>query len=199
MSGATRTRHRRWTIANCLTGFRLVIAAPALVMLAFAGWREEFRWMLVASFASDFLDGTVARLTGGTTRFGARLDSWADGAAYCAITVGVSLLWPRLVAHEWPAMLAIIASFLLPGAIGYLKFRRFTSYHTLLVKAAVGATALALLLALWGGPAWPLRLAAMLAVAAAAEEIAITWVLRAPLSNVGGLLRVWRERHPPRA
>ena len=199
MNGATRTRHRRWTVANCLTAFRLVIAAPTLVMLASAGWREAFLWMLMASFASDFLDGTVARLTGGTTRFGARLDSWADGAAYCAITIGVSMLWPRLVAHEWPAMFAIIASFLLPGIVGYLKFRRFTSYHTLLVKAAVGATALALILALWGGPSWPLRLAAVLATAAALEEIAITWVLRAPLSNVGGLLRVWQERHPPRA
>ena len=198
MSAATRSHARRWTLANCLTAFRLVIAAPSLVIFALAGWREAFLWMLVASFSSDFLDGTVARLSGGSTRFGARLDSWADGVAYCAISIGVALLWPRLLAEQWPAMLAIMASFLLPSVIGYLKFHRFTSYHTLLVKAAVGTTALALTVALWGGPNWPLHLAAVLALAAALEEIAITWVLKAPLSTVGGILRVWREhRRPP--
>ena len=173
MSSATRVHHRRWTLANGLTAFRLLIAAPALVILALAGWREGFLWLLVASFTSDFLDGTVARLTGGITGFGARLDSWADGAAYCAIAIGVALLWPRLVAREWPAMLSIIASFMLPGALGYLKFRRFTSYHTLLVKAAVGGTAVALLLALWGGPVWPRRAAAVLAVAACVALMSI--------------------------
>jgi CDP-diacylglycerol--glycerol-3-phosphate 3-phosphatidyltransferase len=197
VNAVRRNHHRRWTAANCITAFRLLVAAPALAVFALAGWREGFVWMLVASFASDLLDGTVARLSGGGTRFGARLDSWADGAAYCAISLGVPLLWPRLLAREWPAMLAIMASFVLPGVIGYLKFRRFTSYHTLLVKAAVGTTALALMSALWGGPLWPLHIAALLAVAAAVEEIAITWVLRAPLSNVGGIVRVWRERHAP--
>ena len=198
MSGATHTRHRRWTVANCLTAFRLFIAAPMLVLLAVGGQREAFLWMLVASFASDALDGTVARLTGGTTRFGARLDSWADGAAYCAIAVGLPLLFPRLFAELWPTMLAIIASFVLPGLVGYIKFRRVTSYHTVLVKAAVGSTAIGLLLALWGGPRLPLQVAAVLAVAAALEEIAITCLLKAPLSNVGGLLRVWREQRRPR-
>ena len=198
MSGATRSHHRRWTLANGLTALRLVIAAPALVMLAVAGWREAFLWMLAASFLSDFLDGTVARLTGGTTRFGARLDSWADGAAYCAIALGVSLLWPHLVAQEWPTIIAIIASFVVPSAFGYFKFGRFTSYHTVLVKAAVGATAVTLLLVLWGGPRWPLRGAALLALGAALEEIAISCVLKAPRSNVGGLVRVWRERRQAR-
>ena len=198
MSGATRNHHRRWTLANGLTAFRLVIAAPALVMLAIAGWRDAFLWMLTASFLSDFLDGTAARLSGGTTRFGARLDSWADGAAYCAITMGVGLLWPRLVAQEWPTFTAIIASFVLPGAFGYFKFGRFTSYHTVLVKAAVGATAVALLLLLWGGPRWPLRAAAILALAAALEEIAISCVLKAPQSNVGSIVKVWRERRRAR-
>ena len=195
MSGATRYRqHRRWTLANALTAFRLFIAAPALVILAGIGWHEGFLWMLVASFVSDFLDGTVARLMGGITRFGARLDSWADGAAYCAISLGISLLWPHLVVQEWPAFVAIIASFVLPGLFGFIRFGRFTSYHTVLVKVAVGATALALLLVLWGGPVWPLRVAALLALAAALEEITISCVLKTPQSNVGSILKVWSEQ-----
>jgi cardiolipin synthase (CMP-forming) len=181
-----------------MTAFRLFIAAPALVLLAAVGWREGFLWMLVASFASDFLDGTVARLTGGTTHFGARLDSWADGAAYCAIAAGIILLWPQLVAQEWPAFLSIVASFVVPGAFSLVKFGRFSSYHTLLVKAAVLATAVALLLVLWGGPVWPLHIAALLALAAAVEELAISCVLKTPRSNVGSIVKVWRDQRRAR-
>lgn len=192
------SRRGRWTLANGLTAFRLFIAAPILVIFAVSGWREGFVWMLLASFTSDFLDGTVARLTGGITHFGARLDSWADGAAYCAITLGMCLLWPQLVAQEWPAFVAIIASFFLPGAFGFMKFGRFTSYHTVLVKLAVASTAAALLLVLWDGPVWPLYIAALLALAAALEELAISCVLKSPQSNVGSILKVWPGRQRTR-
>lgn len=187
-------RHpRRWTAANCLTLFRLALAAPAMVLAALAGWREVFLVMLAAAFASDFVDGTVARWSGGTTPFGAWLDSWADGAAYCAIALGVALLWPRLVATEWLAFGALVASFSLPAAAGWLRFRCLTAYHTWATKAAVATTAAALLTALFTGLGWPLRIAAGLALLAALEEILITLLLTRPRSNVGGLWRLRRD------
>lgn len=184
----------RWSLANALTAFRLVIAAPLMLVFAIAGERELFLWMLVASFFTDFIDGTVARLSGRPSRFGAMLDSWADVTAYVSIAISVWLLWPELVRREWMPFTAIVASFVMPSLVGLAKFGRFTSYHTLLVKAAVAATAAGLLLLLWGGPAWPFRLAAVLAVLAALEEIAITSVLDEPRSNVRGICAVWRSR-----
>jgi CDP-diacylglycerol--glycerol-3-phosphate 3-phosphatidyltransferase len=184
----------RWSLANALTAFRLVIAAPLMLVFAIAGERELFLWMLVASFFTDFIDGTVARLSGRPNRFGAMLDSWADVTAYVSIAISVWLLWPELVRREWMPFTAIVASFVMPSLVGLAKFGRFTSYHTLLVKAAVAATAAGLLLLLWGGPAWPFRLAAVLAVLAALEEIAITSVLEEPRSNVRGICAVWRSR-----
>jgi CDP-diacylglycerol--glycerol-3-phosphate 3-phosphatidyltransferase len=184
----------RWSPANALTAFRLVIAAPFMLVFAIAGERELFLWMLVASFFTDFIDGTVARLSGRPNRFGAMLDSWADVTAYVSIAISVWLLWPELVRREWMPFTAIVASFVMPSIVGLAKFGRFTSYHTLLVKAAVAATAVGLLLLLWGGPAWPFRLAAALALLAALEEIAITSVLEEPRSNVRGICAVWRSR-----
>ncbi len=184
----------RWSLANALTAFRLVIAAPFMLVFAIAGQREFFLWMLVASFFTDFIDGTVARLSGPPSRFGAVLDSWADVTAYVAIAISVWLLWPEVVRREWTPFTAIVAGFAAPSLIGLAKFGRFTSYHTLLVKAAVAATAVGLLLLLWGGPAWPFRLAAALAVLAAVEEIAITSVLEQPRSDVRGIFAVWRSR-----
>ncbi|MFO1435593.1 MAG: hypothetical protein U1F34_04255 [Gammaproteobacteria bacterium] len=88
---------------------------------------------------------------------------------------------------------AIVASFALPVQ-STAKFQRFTSYHTLLVKAAVAATALGLVLLLWFGYAWPFRLAAVLSLLAAIEEVAITLVLKEPRSNVRGIGAVWKSR-----
>ncbi len=187
-------RPGRLNAANLLSGFRLVVAAPLMLLCAALGAREPFVWILSAAFLSDAIDGTVARLTGNLTRFGALLDSWADFAAYVAIAVGVGVLWPDKVRAELAAFVAIVTSFTVPSALGLLKFRRFTSYHTLLVKLAVAATAAGLLALLWNGPAWPFRLAAVIAVAAALEEIAITAVLDAPRANVKGFFAVLRAR-----
>lgn len=189
-------RDPRFTLANALTAFRLVVAAPGMLACTLLGAREAFVWVLAASFASDAIDGTVARLTGQATRFGAMLDSWADAVAYTVIAIGVASLWPELVRAEGLAFGAIVASFAVPSGFGYVRFRRFTSYHTWLVKLAVAATATALLVVLSGGPAWPFRLAAVIASLAALEEIAITCVLAAPRSNVRSLLSVLRARRP---
>jgi cardiolipin synthase len=188
-------RDPRFTLANALTAFRLVVAAPGMLACAVLGAREAFVWILAASFASDAIDGTVARLTGHATRFGAMLDSWADAVAYTVIAIGVATLWPELVRAEGLAFGAIVASFAVPSVVGYARFHRFTSYHTWLVKLAVGLTAVALLVVLSDGPAWPFRLAAVVASLAALEEIAITCVLRTPRSNVRGLISVLRTRH----
>ena len=182
------------TFANALTAFRLCVAVPLLLICAVLGAHEAFVWVLGASFASDAVDGTVARLSGQSSRFGAMLDSWADVAAYTAIAIGVSVLWPELVRDAWLACGAIVASFTLPAAAGYARFGHFTSYHTWLVKLAVAAVAAALLVALWGGPHWPLGVAAVIALLAAAEEIAITCLLDAPRTDVRSLFSILRRQ-----
>lgn len=183
----------RWRLPNLLSAFRLV-AAPVLALLALQGHREPFLWLLAVAFFTDAVDGTLARLTGQASRFGAMLDSWADVAVYTAVAVSMPLLWPHLVRQELIAFTALVASFTLPALVGLLRFRHFTSYHTRLVKVAVAASAVGLFLMLLGVAAWPFRLAAGIAVLAALEEIAISLLLDEERSNVSGLLDVLRER-----
>lgn len=187
------TEMHHWRLPNLLSAFRLV-AAPVLFLLALQGHREPFLWLLAAAFFTDAIDGTIARLTGQASRFGAMLDSWGDVAVYTAVAASMLLLWPGLVRQEYLAFSAVVASFVLPALAGLVRFRHFTSYHTRLVKLAVAATATGLFLLLLGIAAWPFRAAAVLAVLAALEEVAITLMLDRERSNVGGLLEVLRER-----
>ncbi len=189
---------QRWTLPNLLSAFRLA-SAPVLLLLALQGHREAFLWLLVVAFFTDAIDGAIARLAGTTSRFGAKLDSWADVTIYAVIAAALPLLWPEIVRDEWPAVLALVASFTLPALVGLVRFRRFTSFHTWAVKLAVVASAVGLFVLLLDIAAWPFRIAAALAVIAGLEEIAISLVLREERSDVGGLLQVLREQRQDRA
>lgn len=182
-----------WTLPNLLSGLRLG-SAPLLLLLALSEQREAFIWLLALAFLTDAVDGVLARTMGQTSRLGAQLDSWADVAIYTVTAIALWRLWPALVRSEWLAVAAVVVSFVLPALAGLLRFRRFTSYHTLLVKVAVAATFVGLLLMLLGVSVWPFRLAALLAVLAALEEIAITVVLREERSDVVSLWHVLRQQ-----
>ena len=190
------TRRARWTVPNVLSASRLAMA-PILLVLAFLAQREAFLWVLGAAFLTDAIDGIIARMTGQVTRFGAKLDSWADGAIYAAVAVSLVLLWPDLLRSEGLAIGAVVGSFALPALIGLLRFGHFTSYHTWLVKLAVGITAVGLFLMLLGFSALPFRVGALLAVLAGLEEIGISLLLREERADVPGLWAVLRDRRRP--
>lgn len=182
-----------WTLPNLLSGLRLG-SAPLLLLLAVAGQHQAFLWLLALAFLTDAVDGILARSMGQTSRLGAQLDSWADVATYAVTAIALLLLWPTLVRDEWPAIAGVVLSFTLPALAGLLRFRRFTSYHTLLVKTAVIATVIGLFVMLLGISVWPFRLAAVLAVLAALEELAITAVLREERSDVVSIWHVLRQQ-----
>ncbi len=122
-------------------------------------------------------------------------NSIADAIAYTAIGVSIILVWPEIVRQELVAFVAVGASLFLPAIFALMKFGQLTSYHTWLVKLAVGAVSIGLLILLMGWAAWPFRSAAILAVLAGIEEATITLLLREPRSDVGSLGAVWRQGH----
>ncbi len=183
MNSKPYTEQYRLTLPNMLTGFRF-IAAPVLLWLAWQGHGIAFMILLAVAFLTDLLDGLAARLTGQVSPFGATLDSWADVIIYLTIAIGCWWLWPDVVYRELIFVGLIVASCLLPAFAGFSKFGRFTSYHTWGVKIAAASMGLTLYVLFLGGPAWPFRLAAVICILAALEEIALTLLLSEPESNV---------------
>lgn len=105
MLGGNRDRTRRFTDAlgravaktglspNALTVLQLVLTLPAAWLL----WQGPLVWAALAmAFAAslDFIDGTVARLTGRITKVGGYLDSMVDRF------VDVLLLLPLLLRYD---------------------------------------------------------------------------------------------------
>jgi phosphatidylglycerophosphate synthase len=185
--------HELMTLANGLTAFRL-LCSPVLLVLAWQGYAIAFLLLLAAAFFSDAVDGLVARLCGQVSEFGAKLDSCADVTLFVTITLGAWWLWPDIIRHEAVYVGVVMACYLLPAMFGYAKFNAVTSYHTWLVKGALAAIGLSLYPLFLDFSVWPFRVATVLCVLAAAEEIAITVVSGELHSNVRSFWNVLRHQ-----
>ncbi len=75
-----------------LIGFGLTLAVAAVLALGYTAWGG---WLLLLAGIFDALDGTLARLTGHMTRFGAFLDSTCDRYADAAVLIGLSIPFLR--------------------------------------------------------------------------------------------------------
>lgn len=179
--------------ADWFSGLRLVLA-PCLLALAWFSAPELFVAGLALAFATDMIDGFVARNFGGATEAGARLDSVADLALWSALPICAVWLLPEFIAAELTTFGLLLACLLVPTVFGVLRFRRITSYHTWsskLTAVVLGAA----LLALFAGLGDVLfRVAVVIAVASQLEELAITALLPRWTADVPSVLHALRIR-----
>jgi CDP-diacylglycerol--glycerol-3-phosphate 3-phosphatidyltransferase len=179
-----------FTLPNCLSIFRMV-CAPFLLALAWFGQPHLFLALLVLALLSDAVDGTIARKYKQVTYLGAKLDSWGDFSIYMTVPLCAWWLWPDLIRREAPFVATVVASFAVPISLGFLKYRRLTSYHTWAAKFSAVVLSFGTLLMLLFNVTWPFEIATAILALSALEEIAITMTLRDWQSNVPS---IWHAR-----
>lgn len=91
---AENRKHLSWQIAapNFVTLLALCAGLTGLVLAADGRIGDAVACILIAALL-DACDGRVARLTGGTSRFGAELDSLADVVSFGAV--------PAFILYQW--------------------------------------------------------------------------------------------------
>ena len=171
-----------------------ILMAPVLLVLAFNGQPAWFIGLYLFAEFTDALDGYLARKLDQMTPLGSHLDSWSDFIIYVTVAISAWLLWPDIMAREIVYFLVIVLCFILPAATGFIKFRKFTGYHTRSVKLAVLVTVLSFILLVTGVLDWPFRVATLFCVYAAVEEIAITLLIRREQVDVRSVWQALRLR-----
>lgn len=183
---------RNMNIPNLLSAVRL-IAAPFLLYLAWTGSSRLFLALLALALLSDAIDGFVARRLHKTSELGSRLDSWGDLVTFLVVPLCAWWLWPEIMRREAGYVILVMAVYLLPPAVGLVKFGRLTSYHTWSAKTVAVLMSIAVLALFITGVAWPFHVAAALLCLSAGEEIAISLHLSEPRSDVRSYWHVLRE------
>ena len=117
-------------LANIVTGFRIL---GSLLLLFFPAFSLGFYITYILCGFSDMIDGTIARKTNSTSKFGSQLDTMAD-----LVFVAVSLL-KLLPAIHLPGWLwiwgGVIAVIKISNILwGYVSRKQLISLHTLMNK-----------------------------------------------------------------
>lgn len=185
---------RNLNLPNMVSSIRILIA-PLLFYIAFQKMEIWFLALLLFSGFTDVLDGFLARTLNQITELGAHLDSWGDFTIYSTMAICAWILWPEIVMREAVYFTMIVSSFSIPVAIGLIKFRRLTSYHTWSVKVAVAATFVGYVLLFSGLAQWPFVLAAIICVYAGLEEILITLVMHHERVDVRSIWAAMKYEH----
>jgi cardiolipin synthase len=175
------------------------VLAPVLLILAWQDLGRIFLIALIACYATDVLDGYFARTLGQVTEFGSMLDSTADRLVYLAMPICAYWLRPELYREETIAIIVLLSCFVLPLLISFIKFGKLSSYHTLSSKVAAFVFAVCMITVFSNGPSFTLKISAIVFVFAALQDIAITYLLPQPVTNIRSIVhakKIINERWP---
>lgn len=191
------SRPKAYYVVNGITLYRL-LAAVLLLWLALNDELEWFRWLLMLSFFTDAIDGTLSRMFKVESVLGAKLDSIADDATVLSAIVGMFVFHTQLVREQWPVIMILLSLFAAENMTALLKFARITSFHTFLAKTAAVLQALFFIGLFFnmGFERTAFAVAAIVTGIQLLEEILLVIMLREWKSDVPGLL--WLLRHRTR-
>ena len=120
----------RTQIANIITGCRIICS---ILLLLFPAFSVAFYIIYLFCGFSDMVDGTIARKTNSTGKFGSQLDTISD-----LVFVVVSMIKLLPVIHIprwlwiWGGVIAVIK---ISNIIwGYVSKKQFISLHTIMNK-----------------------------------------------------------------
>ena len=118
-------------IANILTGCRMI---GSLLLLLFPAFSVGFYILYLFCGFSDMVDGTIARKTNSTSKFGSQLDTIAD---LIFVVVSLFKLLPVIHVPQWLWIWGgVIAVIKISNIIwGYVSKKQFISFHTIMNKA----------------------------------------------------------------
>ena len=116
-------------IANILTGCRIF---GSILLMFFPMFSVEFYIIYILCGFSDMIDGTIARKTNSTSKFGSQLDTVAD---LVFVVLSMIRLLPEIHIPWW-LWGCVIAIIKISNIIfGYVSKKRFMSLHTITNKA----------------------------------------------------------------
>lgn len=122
-------------IVNAISFFR-VLAFPVLLVLLWQKNLEVFKWLILASFLTDALDGFLARKFKVISILGSRLDSLGDDLTVFASFLGVIVFRGDFLWEEWILIALMWALFFLQLGFAMARYQKPTSFHTYGAKLA---------------------------------------------------------------
>lgn len=124
---------KNYNIADWFSFYRLA-AAPFLLLLLWLDERLFFAWMLLISYATDAIDGYLARKLKITSPRGSQLDSLGDQVTLVVGLIGLFCFETNFIRTHLVIILIAFVPYILQMIIAYSKYGKATAFHTYLAK-----------------------------------------------------------------
>ena len=180
-------------IPTLLSLFRIA-AAPFLLLSGWFGRADLFFILFGLMLLSDALDGFIARMLDQTSELGAKLDSYGDMATYLSTPIAAWWLWPDIIREELYYIIGVVTVYLLPAVFSFAKFGELASYHTWSAKISAVLMGGGIMLLFGFENSTLFHIAVYFVIVEAIENIAITFTLPEPKTNIRSIRHAWKER-----
>jgi phosphatidylglycerophosphate synthase len=120
---------------NAITLYRLV-ASMILLYLVLSGRPVLFKWLLAVSFFTDAIDGSLARRFSVVSVFGSRMDSMADDLTVLVGMIGIYFFKYDFLKQYYVYFVILLVLFVIQVTAAIIRYRKFTSFHTMMAKFA---------------------------------------------------------------
>lgn len=185
---------RNFNIADWFSFYR-VVAAPFLILLLFLQEREFFTWMLLVSYATDMIDGILARKLKITSARGSQLDSMGDQITFAVAIAGLLVFEFGFIEEHYLLLLLVFVPYILQMLIAFRKYGKATAFHTYLAKLSALTQGVFILWFLFFGPLyWLFYVMIILGVLETIEEIALIFMYDKWVAGVKGIYWALKDK-----
>ncbi len=144
---------KNFNIADWFSFYR-IFAAPFLIIIIFLDKRELFTWLLLISYATDAIDGFIARKLKITSPRGSQLDSMGDQLTLFTGFVGLLMFEFNFIQANYQWILIPFILYFIQMFIAFIKYGKATAFHTYLAKISAVTQAVFILWLLFFGPVY---------------------------------------------
>ncbi|MCZ6808330.1 MAG: CDP-alcohol phosphatidyltransferase family protein [Proteobacteria bacterium] len=172
-----------------------IVATPVLIFLALTDREDAYKWLLLAAFISDIVDGLIARTFSITSMLGSRLDTLADTLLWPAAIFGIWVFHPEVMTEHWLVIVLVLGLWAIEMIVAWLRYGKLTSFHAYTIRVSVyGFGIFIMSLFLWGLHPWLLYVASAFNMLGNVEALIIMALLPEWTSDVRGLYWVLQQR-----
>jgi phosphatidylglycerophosphate synthase len=185
---------KNYNIADWFSFYR-VIAAPFLILLLYLQEREFFTWMLLFSYATDMIDGFLARQLKITSPRGSQLDSMGDQITFIVAILGLLVFENNFIKEHYILLLIVFIPYVVQMLIAFRKYGKATAFHTYLAKLSALTQGVFILYFLFFGPLyWLFYMMIILGVMETIEEIILIFMYDDWVSGVKGIYWAMKDK-----
>ncbi len=185
-----------FNIADWFSFYR-IFAVPILIVFIWLGERELFSWFMLISYATDAIDGYLARKLKISSARGSQLDSYGDQLTLIIALFGLIIFEYGFMRDNFILILVAFVPYIIQMLIALKKYGKATAFHTYLAKLSAIIQATFVLWILFFGPVyWLFYTMIILGVIETIEEITLIFMYDNWVEGVKGIY--WAKRDPRR-